>query len=409
MNHRSTTSFIAVTMTVALAAVGLSACSSTSSEPTDSPAPTTSYQPGTRSTAQSHPANPVISKLTYVTKGNSNTVVAPITTSPGGSKDEASATVIVYPTMTSRQRMPKPIYVKKQAIEVGKSVNAQFVLPPKIMSIVNKNNPVVSDQLVEVSVSQRVDGDSDGTFEGSLNARTSYHDSQVHTAGETVDLTIGTNVANVNVATTPIICMYNDSSSNFAPLNASLANAGDYVSSSIEADGDLFDSPQYGGPPWSEITTALVGDAAIDIARAIVGALSGVNIAIQAVIDIISIGVDDCESQASIFQVTAASPTSGDTTNQAYVASEQTSNGLLSAQTALQWQLNMQEQGGTVWQESISNQYLQQMAGASTDNGLSVAATNNSVGDLTLSSSWTFMIDQGGTSSIPNGCDDKGC
>ena len=69
----------------------------------------------------------------------------------------------------------------------------------------------------------------------------------------------------------------------------------------------------------------------------------------------------------------------------------------------------MQAQGGTVWQETVSNKYLAQATAASVDNGLSIEATNQSVGDLTTSSTWTFMINQGGTSSIPNGCDDKGC
>jgi len=134
-------------------------------------------------------------------------------------------------------------------------------------------------------------------------------------------------------------------------------------------------------------------------------------VALQAVAEIISLGIDDCDSQASVFQVIAAAPAAPEapSTSQSYVASEQTSNGLLSTTTALAWQTNMQNQGGTVWQETVSNNILTQMSQANADNGLSVAATNQGVGTLTTSSTWTFTIQQGGTSSIPNGCDDKGC
>jgi len=92
-----------------------------------------------------------------------------------------------------------------------------------------------------------VDGDGDGNPEGSLHTRTSYHDAQVRTAGETVSLTIATDVAGVNVVTNPVMCMYQDSGSDFGPLTTTLVDAGDYVSSSIEADGSVFDSPEYGG------------------------------------------------------------------------------------------------------------------------------------------------------------------
>lgn len=399
------------------AAMGLVAaatgCASSNSEQTPAsgspPAPTASYQPGTKSTAALHPPNPVITKMSYRTRDGQTSVLVPVTTQAGSAKDEVTATVTVYPNLNSRQRPAEPIYTSSVKVEAGDNKVVELPLSPEATAAVSAAAPGVADQLVAVSVVQKVDGDADGVAEGTLNSRSSYHDSQVSTAGETVNLTITTTVPGVNVATIPMLCMYNDSDSNFAPLTTTLSAAGDYVSASIEADGDAFESPQYGGPPWSQIASELTTDAGVDTARLILGALDPVNIAIQGILDIISVGVDDCDTQASIFQVTAAQQSSGNSTSQGYVASEQTSNGLLSAATAQAWQQNMQNQGGTVWQTGVSNQYLQQAANASVDAGLSIAATNQEVGTLTTSSSWTFTINEGGTSSIPNGCDDRGC
>lgn len=398
---------------ITFVAAGLGACSSNSSSGASSSesAPSTPYTPGTKATAQSHPPNPVISKMTYKTAKGKTTVTVPVTTVAGSSKDTATATVVVYPNLNSRERPPKPIYTASAPLETGD--NKQVVLPisDAALKVIRKSTPAVGDQLLAVSISQKVDGDGDGNPEGTLNARSSYHDSLVKKAGETVNLTIGSSVTGpVNLVTTPVLCMYNDSSSDFAALNTTLSGAGQFISSSIEADGDIGSSPQYGGPPWSTIASELATDVTVDGLRALLGALEPVSIAYQAIIDFIFTVVDDCESQASIFSVQASSQQTGGLTSQAYVASEQTSNGLLTAQTAASWQANAQEsQGGTVWQASVTTPYLQQAAAGSVDSGLSIAATNQHVGWFTLSSDWTFMINQGGTSSIPNGCDDKGC
>lgn len=410
-NRRShlSTKGLAIGIAVVLATAGLAACSSDSSNGEDSSTESTPYEPGTRSTAMSHPASPVISAMSYRTAGNKTLLVTPVSSVKGSDKDTLQATVNVYSSIRAQQAARKPIYSKTVTIKAGTNDKAEFELPNQTVSAIRKNNPTIGNQLVVVRVTQKVDGDADGHAEGTLNSRSSYHDSQISKAGETIDLTIGTNVAGVNVATIPIMCMYNDSGSDFAPLNATLAAQGDYVSSSIEADGDLFESPTYNGPAWDEIVSELTGDAAVDTVRLILSALSPVNVAIQAVADIVSLGIKDCDSQASIFQIAAAQPSNGNTTSQGYVASEQTSNGILTTGTALSWQQNMEEQGGAVWQTSVSDQYLQQMVNASSDNGLSLAGTPTEVGTWTLNTSWTFMINEGGSSSIPNGCDDQGC
>lgn len=387
-----------------LAAAGLGACSSTSGSNEPSSAP--SYQPGTKSTATSHPPNPVINKMSYRKVNGVTNLVVPVSTVAGSDKDTAKATLNVYPNLKSQQTLPKSIYTVSAAVPTGDNKEVLLPVPASVLKAVGKTSSVSASQGMVVDIAQSVDGDGDGTPEGTVNGHANYQSSQVVDAGETVNLTIGTNVAGVNVSTTPMVCMY---SGGFSALTTTLAAAGNYVSSSIEADGDIFDSPTYGGPAWSTILSEVSVDAAVDIARAIAGALGPVNIAVQALIDTLSLATDDCDSQASIFQTIAAAPATGDLTSQAYVASEQTSNGLLSASTASQWQANMQAQGGTVWQETVSNKYLQQAAAASVDSGLSIEATDQGVGDLTTSSTWTFMINQGGTSSIPNGCDDKGC
>lgn len=399
---------VKVAATVAAASVvalGLGACGASNTS-SDSGTGTVPYLPGDKSSATSHPPNPVISKMSYRKVDGVTNLVVPISTVAGSDKDTATATLNVYADLKSQQRLPKPIYTISKPVELGDNKEALLPVPADVLAAVGKSKSPAASQGIVVNVAQSVDGDANGTPEGTVNAHANYQSSQVEPAGETVNLTIGTNVANVNIATIPVVCMY---SGGFSALNTNLATEGNYVSSSIEADGDIFDSPQYGGPAWSEIVSELSGDAVVDIARAIAGALGPVNIAVQALIDALSLATENCDSQASIFQVLAASPTTGDTTSQAYVASEQTSNGLLSAATANSWQANMQAQGGTVWQETVSNKYLAQATAASVDNGLSIEATNQSVGDLTTSSTWTFMINQGGTSSIPNGCDDKGC
>jgi hypothetical protein len=402
--------------------VGLAACTDDSAAPTGSeagggsaaPSTTVTYEPGTRSTASNRPANPVLTRMAYRTDAGGTSVVANVTTSPSGPRDQVTATLEVFPNLDSRQRPPTPIAVERRPVPGGENQEVVLPIPPAALEALDGVEQTVADQLVVVSVAHVVDGDADGNPEGSLHARSSYHDAQVRTAGETVALTITTDVAGVNVTTVPVLCMYQDSGSNFAPLTTTLVDAGDYVSSSIEADGSIFDSPVYGGPPWEQIASALTVDTAVDVARLILDTLSRVNVAVQALIDLISLATEDCDAQASIFSVLAAAQApgaggQGQTTSQAYVASEQTSNGLLSAQTALAWQENSQEEGGTVWQETVSNQYLTQAAQSSADQGLSIAATNQSVGTLTTSSAWTFTIQQGGTSSIPNGCDDRGC
>lgn len=389
---------------VTLTAAGLGACSSNSSSSDATAAP--AYQPGTKSTAQSHPPNPVINKMSYRKVNGVTNLVVPVSTVAGSEKDTAKVTLNVYPNVTSQQKLPKSIFTVSAPVATGENQEALLPIPANVLKAVRKGNSVAASQGIIVDVAQSVDGDADGTVEGTVNGHANYQSSQVDDAGETVNLTIGTNVAGVNVVTTPVVCMY---SGGFSALNTTLAASGNYVSSSIEADGDIFESPSYNGIAWDTILSELSGDAVVDIARAIAGALGPVNIAVQALIDALSLATDNCDSQASIFQTLAASPSTGDVTSQAYVASEQTSNGLLSVATASQWQANMQAQGGTVWQETVSNQYLAQAAAASVDSGLSIAATNQGVGDLTTSSTWTFMINQGGTSSIPNGCDDKGC
>ncbi len=411
-----------IVVVIALATVGLSACTDDSAAPggagqstgSSTPVATVAYEPGTRSTATNRPANPILTRMAYRTDAGGTSVVANVTAAPGGPRDRVTATLEVFPSLDSRQRPPTPIAVETRPVTAGENQEVVLPIPPEALAVLDGVEQSVADQLVVVSVAHVVDGDADGNPEGSLHARSSYHDAQVRAAGETVALTIATDVAGVNVTTVPIVCMYQDSDSNFAPLTTTLVDAGDYVSSSIEADGSIFDSPTYGGPPWAQIESSLTADAAVDVARLILGALSPVNIASQAIVDVISLGIDDCDTQASVFSVLAAAQVAdaqgqSQTTSQAYVASEQTSNGLLSAATALAWQENSQEEGGTVWQETVSNQYLAQAAQSSADQGLSIAATNQSVGTLTTSSAWTFTIQQGGTSSIPNGCDDRGC
>ncbi|MFZ4670163.1 MAG: hypothetical protein ACOYML_12740 [Microthrixaceae bacterium] len=411
----------AVMVTVGLLSAMLASCSS-SDDSAPSAGPTTSttapvvatYQPGTRSTAEIHPPNPVITRMTYRTEGDVTSVVANVTTQAGSPKDQVQATVAVFPNLDSRQVPPAPVFTESVPVETGENREVVLPLSAEALAVIAQAAPGIGDQLVQVSVNQRVDGDGDGTPEGSLNTRSSYHDSQVRKAGETVNLTIGTSVPGVNVQTIPTVCMYNSSDSNFAPLNTTLVNAGDYVSSSIEADGSIFDSPQYGGPPWDQIAEEITKNAAVDVVRLILGALSPVNVAVQGIVDVLELGLEDCDVQASIFTVIAAAQNASSsgqsqTTSQAYVASEQTSNGLLSAGTASAWQTNSQNEGGTVWQETQSNAYLAQAAAASQDAGLSIAATNQGVGDLTTSSTWTFTINAGGTSSIPDGCDDRLC
>jgi hypothetical protein len=344
--------------------------------------------------------------MSYRNVNGVTNLVVPVSTVAGSDNDTAKATLNVYTNLTSQQRLPKPIYTVTAPVATGDNQEVLLPVPAKVLKSVRKSNSVAASQGIVVDVSQAVDGDGDGTPEGTVNGHANFQSSQVQDAGETVNLTIGTSIPGVNVVTVPMVCMY---SGGFSALNGTLADAGSYVSSSIEADGDIFESPSYSGPAWNEILSELSGDAAVDIARALAGALGPVNIAVQALIDVLSLATDNCDSQASIFQVLAAASATGDATSQAYVASEQTSNGLLSAATASQWQANMQAKGGTVWQETVSNQYLAQAANASVDRGLSIEATNQGVGDLTLSSTWVFMINQGGASSIPNGCDDKGC
>ncbi len=204
--------------------------------------------------------------------------------------------------------------------------------------------------------------------------------------------------------------MYSDSGSDFAPLNTTLSEAGMYVSSSIEADGDVIDEPAYNGPDWADVSKTLTaGDVTVQTANLILGSFDPIEAAIGAVVDILAAAAENCDSQASIFAIAAAAQSTGASTSQGYVASEQTSNGILTTQAALGWQQNMENIGGAVWQTSISDQYLQQMANASGDDGLSLAGTPTDVGTLTTSSSWTFMINAGGSSSIPDGCDDKLC
>ena len=411
----------AVVVTVGLLSALLASCSS-SDDGAPSAGPTTStmapvvatYQPGTRSTAEVHPPNPVITRMSYLTEGDVTSVVANVTTQAGSAKDQVLATVSVFPNLDSRQAPPTPVFTESVPVETGENREVVVPLSADALAVIAQAAPGMGDQLVQLSVQQQVDGDGDGTPEGSLNARTSYHDSQVRRAGETVNLTIGTSVPGINVQTIPTVCMYNSSDSNFAPLTTTLVNAGDYVSSSIEADGSIFDSPQYGGPPWDQIAEDITKNAAVDVVRLILGALSPVNVAVQGIVDVLELGLEDCDVQASIFTVVAAAQNAdssgqSQTTSQAYVASEQTSNGLLSAAAASAWQTNAQNEGGTVWQETESNQYLAQAAAASQDAGLSIAATNQGVGDLTTSSTWTFMINEGGTSSIPDGCDDRLC
>lgn len=412
--YSSTRRGLTLGLALVLATTSL-ACSSddtdTVSSPDNGSSTEATYVPGTRSTATNRPANPVIGKLVYDTVGATTSVVATITTTAGSDEDEVTATVAVYPDLTSRQRPPAPVYTASATVATGENQEVSLPLSAEALALLSTVEPNVADQLVVVGVQHVVDGDGDGNPEGSLHTRTSYHDAQVRTAGETVSLTIATDVAGVNVVTNPVMCMYQDSGSDFGPLTTTLVDAGDYVSSSIEADGSVFDSPEYGGPPWNDIIAKITEDSAVDTVRLLLDALSPVNVALQAVAEIISLGIDDCDSQASVFQVLAAAPTAPEapSTSQSYVASEQTSNGLLSTTTALAWQTNMQEQGDTVWQETVSNNILTQLSGANADNGLSIAATNQSVGTLTTSSSWTFTIQQGGTSSIPNGCDDRGC
>lgn len=410
----TTRRWLALGLGVVLAATTV-ACGSddagTASAPDDGSSTPSTYVPGTRSTATNRPADPVIGKLVYDTIDGATSVVATVTTSPGSDADTATATVAVFPDRASRQRPSPPIYTATQQLAIGENQQVTLPLSDEAIGLLRTLDQSVADQLVVVSVQHLVDGDADGNPEGSLNTRTSFHDAQVRTAGETVGLTISTDVAGVNVVTNPVMCMYQDSGSDFGPLTTTLVDAGDYVSSSIEADGSVFDSPEYGGPPWNDIIAKITEDAAVDTVRLLLDALSPVNVALQAVAEIISLGIDDCDSQASVFQVIAAAPgvTSAPTTSQSYVASEQTSNGLLSTTTALTWQTNMQNQGGTVWQETVSNNILTQMSQANADNGLSIAATNQGVGTLTTSSTWTFTIQEGGASSIPNGCDDRGC
>lgn len=398
-----------------LLAAGAAACTQDTPGTGSGSATSAGFRPGGRTTAANRPADPVVTRMTYRTEPGGSSVVANVTTTPAGPRDQVTATLLVFPNLESRQRPPQPIVTEARPVAAGENQEVVLPIPPDALALLDGVEQSVADQLVVVGVRHLVDGDADGNPEGALHARTSYHDAQVRTAGETVSLTIATDVPGVNVTTIPIVCMYQDSGSDFAALTTTLADAGDYVSSSIEADGSIFDSPTYGGPPWSQIEADVTADAAVDVVRLILSAFSPVNVAIQAIVDIISLGIDDCDSQASVFHVLAAAQAAGSdggsqTTSQAYVASEQTSNGLLSAATALTWQENSQDaEGGTVWQESVSNQYLTQAAQASSDQGLSIAATNQSVGDLTTSSSWTFTIQQGGTSSIPNGCDDRGC
>ncbi len=418
--------FAALVVTAGLLSASLGACSSSSDDSaptggasTGSASTTTVaapgvYQPGTRSTAAVHPPNPVITRMTYRTEGDVTSVVANVTTQAGSPKDQVQATVAVFPNLDSRQVPPAPVFTESVPVETGENREVVLPLSAEALAVIARAAPGIGDQLVQVSVQQRVDGDGDGTPEGSLNTRSSYHDSQVRKAGETVNLTIGTSVPAVNVQTIPTVCMDNSSDSNFAPLTTTLVNAGDYVSSSIEADGSIFDSPQYGGPPWDQIAEDITKNAAVDVVRLILGALSPVNVAVQGIVDVLELGLEDCDVQASIFTVIAAAENASSsgqsqTTSQAYVASEQTSNGLLSAGTASAWQTNSQNEGGTVWQETQSNAYLAQAAAASQDAGLSIAATNQGVGDLTTSSNWTFTINAGGTSSIPDGCDDRLC
>ena len=398
-----------------LLAAGAAACTQDTPGAGSGPDTSAGFQPGGRTTAANRPADPVVTRMTYRTEPGGSSVVANVTTTPAGPRDQVTATLLVFPNLESRQRPPQPIVTEARTVAAGENQEVVLPIPSDALAVLDGVEQSVADQLVVVGVRHLVDGDADGNPEGALHARTSYHDAQVRTAGETVSLTIATDVPGVNVTTIPIVCMYQDSGSDFSALTTTLVDAGDYVSSSIEADGSIFDSPTYGGPPWSQIEADVTADAAVDVARLILSAFSPVNVAIQAIVDVISLGIDDCDSQASVFHVLAAAQAAGSdggsqTTSQAYVASEQTSNGLLSAATALTWQENSQDaEGGTVWQESVSNQYLTQAAQASSDQGLSIAATNQSVGDLTTSSSWTFTIQQGGTSSIPNGCDDRGC
>ncbi len=401
---------------VGLLASGLAAC--TSDEPAgsgdDATSTTAAYRPGTRSTATNRPPDPVVTRVAYRTDASGSSVVANVTTTPAGPRDQVTATLQILPSLESRQRPPAPIVTETRPVAAGENQEVVLPIPPEALATLEGVERSVADQLVLVGVRHEVDGDADGNPEGALHTRTSYHDAQVRTAGETVSLTIATDVPGVNVTTVPVVCMYQDGSSDFGALTTTLADAGDYVSSSIEADGSIFDSPTYGGPPWSQIESDLTVDAVVDVARLVLSALSPVNLALQAIVDTLSLGIEDCDTQASVFQVLAAAQAPGSdggaqTTSQAYVASEQTSNGLLSAATALTWQTNAQSEGGTVWQETVSDQYLTQAAQASSDQGLSIAATNQAVGSLTTSSTWTFTIQQGGTSSIPNGCDDRGC
>ncbi len=410
---------LAIAVIAALLAGGLASCTTEeAATPPDDSGPatstTTGFQPGTRTTAANRPPNPVVTRAAYRTDAAGTSVVANITTLPAGPRDQVTATLLVFPGLESRQRPPVPIVSESRPVATGDNQEVVLPIPPEALVALERVEPGVADQLVVVGVRHLVDGDGDSNPEGALHTRTSYHDAQVRTAGETVSLTISTDVPAVNVVTIPVVCMYQDSGSDFDALTTTLVDAGDYVSSSIEADGSIFDSPTYGGPPWSQIGTDVTVDAAVDIARLILSAFNPVSVAIQAIVDVLSLGIDDCDSQASIFHVLAAAQAAGpdggsQTTSQAYVASEQTSNGLLDAATALAWQTNAQSEGGTVWQTSVSDQYLTQAAQASSDQGLSIAATNQGVGTLTTSSTWTFTIQQGGTSSIPNGCDDRGC
>lgn len=73
MAHRRFNQLIAISAATALTAAGLGACSSTSADQAE-PAPT-QYQPGTKSTAMSHPPNPMIAKLTYTSRGGTDYVV----------------------------------------------------------------------------------------------------------------------------------------------------------------------------------------------------------------------------------------------------------------------------------------------------------------------------------------------
>ena len=149
---------VKVAATVAAASVvalGLGACGASNTS-SDSGTGTVPYLPGDKSSAASHPPNPVISKMSYRKVDGVTNLVVPISTVAGSDKDTATATLNVYADLKSQQRLPKPIYTISKPVKLGDNKEALLPVPADVLAAVGKSKSpaaVVRSQAASVVAS----------------------------------------------------------------------------------------------------------------------------------------------------------------------------------------------------------------------------------------------------------------